>query len=156
MSSGGGPEPEPERCARRSHRPRHRPALAVPRCMRLLPESVRRLTPGGFASPTRHSTADARRGHRSDLAILLSPSARERFHPEPENPWCWLCFRCKPKRYKVLCWNCWLPELQNLYFSLPVAAPAFRTIDTQLGARHRWSFRSRKGDERDAGESSER
>src|SRR5271157_3217137 len=48
------------------------------------------------------------------------------------------------------------PELQNLYFSLPVAAPAFRTIDTQLGARHRWSFRSRKGDERDAGESSER
>src|SRR5262249_49828236 len=52
---------------------------AVPRCLRLSPETVRHLTPGGFASPTRLSTAGARRGHRSDLAILLSPSARERF-----------------------------------------------------------------------------
>src|SRR5262249_2564017 len=67
------------RCARRSDRPRHRPALAVPRCWRLLPESVRQLKPGGFASPTRHTTADARRGHSPELAILLSLSARERF-----------------------------------------------------------------------------
>ena len=51
---------------------------------RLLAESVGRLPPGGFASPTRHSTADARRGHRSDLAIFLSLSARERFlYPLP-------------------------------------------------------------------------
>src|SRR5262249_50802977 len=65
------------RSALRSDRPTHRPALAVPRCLRLPPESVRHLTSGGFASPTRHSIADARRGHRSDLAILLSPSACE-------------------------------------------------------------------------------
>jgi hypothetical protein len=66
-------------CARRSDRPKRRTALAVPRCLRLLPESVRHRTPGDFASPTRHSTADARRGQSSDLTILLSPSARERF-----------------------------------------------------------------------------
>jgi hypothetical protein len=36
-----------------SHRPRQRPVLAVPRWLRLLPDSVRCLTPGGFASPIR-------------------------------------------------------------------------------------------------------
>jgi hypothetical protein len=39
--------------ARRSHRP---PALAVPRCLRRHPESLRQLRPGGLASPDRQST----------------------------------------------------------------------------------------------------
>jgi hypothetical protein len=40
-----------------------------------------RITPpltSGFVSPASHSAADARRGHSFDVAILLSPSARER------------------------------------------------------------------------------
>jgi hypothetical protein len=37
-----------------------RPGLTVARCLRLLPESVRRLTPGDFASTTRHSTTEVR------------------------------------------------------------------------------------------------
>ena len=66
------------RCkARRTHRPKHTPALALPRCLRLLPEQHRHLTKG-LASPTIDATAGARRGYRFDVAVLMSPSARER------------------------------------------------------------------------------
>src|SRR5262245_16634203 len=46
------------RSARRSPRPAHPPARAVPRHRRLLPSSLAHLTPGGLASPANHSTAD--------------------------------------------------------------------------------------------------
>jgi hypothetical protein len=53
--------------ARRSHRPA---ALAATRSLRLLPESVRRLT-GSLASRTSSSTPDTRRGQRVEAALLL-------------------------------------------------------------------------------------
>src|SRR5262249_4590507 len=44
---------------------------------RSLPSSLHHWTPVGFAPPAHHSAADARRGHRFDLAPRLSPSAPE-------------------------------------------------------------------------------
>ena len=60
-----------------THRPRHARALAVPQCLRLLPEQDRHLT-NGLAVPTIDSTVDARRGYSVDVPILMSPSTRER------------------------------------------------------------------------------
>src|SRR5882724_11090245 len=51
--------------------------LVVPRCLWVLPESLRHLELGGLASQATHSAAEARRGPGFDLAGLLSPSARE-------------------------------------------------------------------------------
>src|SRR5262249_40177285 len=72
-----------KRSAPRSHRPKHTPALALPRRLRLFPEQHRHLTKG-LASPTIDATAGARRGYRFDVAILMSPSARERL-PNQKN-----------------------------------------------------------------------
>src|SRR5262249_42163456 len=89
-----------------SHRPRRPPALAVPRYVRPSTERLRHLAPGVWASPVSHSTADARRGHRSDLLYFCHPRpvnesvltsrAREAFprsaEPATDHPR-WL-FRC--------------------------------------------------------------
>jgi hypothetical protein len=45
--------------------------------LQLLPEEHRHVT-NGLAQPTMDFAADAKRGHNSDVAILLSPSTRER------------------------------------------------------------------------------
>ena len=72
--------------SRRSHRPRHPPALAVPRCLRLLPESLRHLPPGGLASPASHSTADAMYGRRSESLYFCHPRAVNGYLPGLREP----------------------------------------------------------------------
>src|SRR5437764_581182 len=57
-----------------------------PRPWQPLPLSLRYRTPGSLESPASHSRADARRGHRFDLAIRLLPSARERVRSAAEEP----------------------------------------------------------------------
>src|SRR5262249_61585924 len=65
-----------ERGLLRPRRPRLPPALAVPRYVRPSTERLRHLAPGGWASPASHSTADARRGGRSNLLYFCPPRPR--------------------------------------------------------------------------------
>src|SRR5262245_12895079 len=99
--------------------PRHPPTLAVPRYSR---SSSCLLPLGGLTSPASQSTADERRGHRSHLAILFSPSARERVrdpfadHPtlprprarSPSNPTHVTHFTCQGLTFQIdslgRCW----------------------------------------------------
>jgi hypothetical protein len=62
----------------RSHRPKHARAVAVPPCLRLLPEHDPHLA-NRLASPAIASTVDVRPGSSIDCALLMSTSARERF-----------------------------------------------------------------------------
>jgi hypothetical protein len=70
------------RSALRPHRP---PALAVPRWLWLLPESLRQLT-NGWVSPASTSLPDARHGHRVVGPLVLSPPAREQYRSKPAKP----------------------------------------------------------------------
>jgi hypothetical protein len=105
----GGPGSLAARCAsaRRSNRPRNRPALAALRSLQLLRESVRHRTPSGFGSPTRRSRRDAWRGHSSDLAVLLLPLARERLHAPRPGSSIWHRRFAKWRRDACWPWSAW-------------------------------------------------